>query len=279
MGELGQLRSLPSLRRPEQNPDRYIHWLRGETGRVELERLLDSPDQVPAPAIDTLCIRLETRAGRPDEVEGRSPERIPLEGILKNRLVVIEGAPGCGKTTFLRRIAWRLCRADKENDALRLPVEGFPMLVRIYRLDEHISATLEAREGGDPSTADDPRWIAHYLVHQGWGLDEGFFAEKLAQPGNVLLVDGLDEASSEARREEIVELLLKAVGQYDCHFVVTTRPGAHQRKATLRDFTRACSAACAPVYTDILIQKLGARMVAQLPRYESVYVFLKLRKQ
>ena len=43
MGELGQLRSLPSLRRPEQNPERYMHWLRGETGRVELERLLDSP--------------------------------------------------------------------------------------------------------------------------------------------------------------------------------------------------------------------------------------------
>jgi predicted NACHT family NTPase len=50
---------------------------------------------------------------------------------------VIEGAPGCGKTTFLRRIAWWLCRPDPENDtlplppALRRPNRGFPLLVRI----------------------------------------------------------------------------------------------------------------------------------------------------
>jgi TIR domain len=59
MKELGQLRSLPSLKvRAEQNPERYLNWLRGETGRVELDRLLDSPDQIPAPAIDSLYIHL-----------------------------------------------------------------------------------------------------------------------------------------------------------------------------------------------------------------------------
>ena len=61
----------------------------------------------------------------------------------------------------------------------------------------------------------------------------------MSQPGNVLLIDGLDEASSEKRREEIVAMLIRAVAQYDCNFVVSTRPGAHQRKATLRNFTRA----------------------------------------
>jgi formylglycine-generating enzyme required for sulfatase activity len=242
MHKLGLLRSLPSLivpLREEQDPEKYLAWLRGETGRVELERLLDSPDQLPPPAIDTLYISLDTRAGGAGRERMEPGVSTALENILHNRKVVIEGEPGSGKTTFLRRIAWALCRKDRTNEQLILPVNGFPLFVRMYRLDEHINATLAAREGGDPSTEDDPRWIAHYLAHQGWGLNEKFFHDKLCQPDSVLLMDGLDEASSEARRAELVELLLNAAGQYECRFVVSTRPGAHQRKATLRDFQRA----------------------------------------
>ena len=129
---------------------------------MELERLLDSPDQLPPPAIDTLYIHLKVRSLGPDrdKVERAADiasTEIALEDILQNRTVVVEGEPGSGKTTFLRRIAWALCRADKENEQLRIPVSGFPIFIRIYRLDEHITATLAARQGGDPANADDPR--------------------------------------------------------------------------------------------------------------------------
>ena len=103
------------------------------------------------------------------------------------------------------------------------PVRGFPLWVRISQLDQHITNTLADRQPGDPATAVDGRWIAHFLASQGWGLDEAFFREKLETKDTILLLDGLDEAANERRRAEIVETIKRAA-QYACHIVVTTRP-------------------------------------------------------
>jgi formylglycine-generating enzyme required for sulfatase activity/predicted MPP superfamily phosphohydrolase len=228
---------IEKLGRNRANPARYIAWLQDKTRSIELNQLHVAPQEVPPPAIDTLFIKLTTAAPAKEGIAQGRPEPIPLEEALRgSRRLVIEGKPGCGKTTFVRWIAWMLCRPAGAPDYLRW-LAGFPIWVRISELDQHIASTLERPQPGDPPTAVDPRWIAHFLAsHQGWDLDEAFFADTLGAGDTVLLLDGLDEAGNQQRRVDMVKLIREAAEQYGCRIVVTTRPGVHEGRATLEGF-------------------------------------------
>ncbi len=168
-------RSQPVARRDYDTAD-YFRALRIETRLIELHELKLERDETPEPAMDALYIPLmsTTRAeqqcgakkqrGKAIQSLGQ-PEAINLEKALEDRRLIIEGDPGSGKTTFLRRIAWALCREDKE-ERLELPFKAFPMFVRIRDLDEHIHKTLEPSRGkpGDPVLPHDHAWIAHFLA-------------------------------------------------------------------------------------------------------------------
>jgi formylglycine-generating enzyme required for sulfatase activity len=228
------------LARGALSPERYLAWLRGKTQFIDLHQLKVGPGETPPPAIDALYIHLKT-ALRPlaaeDPAPRATPERaqpMPLEEALRSRRLVIEGKPGGGKTTFVRWIAWMLCRPT--GPPSDFPLQGLPLLVRISELDQYIAKTLDARAPGDPAHDADARWIAHFLASQGWGLDEAFFREKLEAENTVLLLDGLDEAASQTRREKIVQMFQTAAAQCGCHIVVTTRPGAHEGRTTLAGF-------------------------------------------
>ena len=219
------------------NPAKYIAWLQDKTRSIELNQLHVAPQEVPPPAIDTLFIKLTTAGAAKDGGAPGRGEPVPLEEALRNnRRLVIEGKPGCGKTTFVRWIAWMLCRPG--GPPANLPwLAGFPVWVRINELDRHIASTLERPQPGDPATAADARWIAHFLAsHRGWDLDEAFFAGQFRVPDTVLLLDGLDEAANQQRRVEMVKLIREAAGDYGCRIVVTTRPGGHEGRATLEAF-------------------------------------------
>ncbi|MFN0165389.1 MAG: NACHT domain-containing protein [Bryobacteraceae bacterium] len=148
---------------------------------------------------------------------------------------MIEGDAGSGKTTFLRRIAWALCRKTRDP---QLDLHGFAILIRVRQLDEHISQTLRRPKAGDPTLADEARWVAHFLASRGWGLDESFWNDKLNDPQSVLLVDGLDEAVNRQCREEIADLFTNAAARWECHMVVTTRPGAYEGRVTLTGWSK-----------------------------------------
>jgi formylglycine-generating enzyme required for sulfatase activity len=229
---------IEKLRPSQANAARYIAWLQDKTRSIELSQLHVAPQETPPPAIDTLFIRLTTAgAAKGDGALGR-PEPIPLQDALRNnRKLVIEGKPGCGKTTFVRWLAWMLCRPGDPPDNL-LWLKGFPIWVRISELDQYIANTPKG--GAAPATEVDARWIAHFLAsHQGWDLDEAFFADKLNQADTVLLLDGLDEAGNQQRRVNMVHMIREAAGQYGCRMVVTTRPGAHEGWTTLQGFEPA----------------------------------------
>jgi predicted NACHT family NTPase len=161
-------------------------------------------------------------------------EPVLLERELENRRLIIEGEAGSGKTTFVRRIAWALCREGEEKE-LRLPFQGFPLFIRIRELDAHITATLDRHQTG-PTLPTDRMWITHYLASRGWGLDEEFFEEKLRGPENVLLLDGLDEAANATRRADIVRLIADAATANGCRCVVTTRPTEVEKDTALPGF-------------------------------------------
>ena len=118
---------------------RYLAWLRGETEWVELGRLLDSPDQLPAPAIDSLYIDLEARnasigeATKPGTAKMERPDRIALEDILRNRTVVVEGDPGSGKTTFLRMLCGLLKPDGGEGSCL-----GYDFRTQSAEIKKHV---------------------------------------------------------------------------------------------------------------------------------------------
>lgn len=223
--------------RDARSPAKYLRWLQDQTQFIDLHQLKVGPGEVPPPAIDALYIRLKTslHAVKGEAMERAEPE--PLEEALRSQKLVIEGKPGGGKTTFVRWIAWLLSRPA--GPPASFPLRGFPLLVRISQLDQHIAKTLEARAPGDPARETDARWIAHFLASQGWDLDEAFFREKLEAEDTVLLLDGLDEAASQTRREKIVQMIHLTGAQCGCHIVVTTRPGAHEGRATLAGFEEA----------------------------------------
>ena len=209
----------------------YWEELRENTRRIELRKFNVVEVQKEA-AIDTLYIPLKTEL-RPKEGEGK-PEPIELQEALKPRTVVLEGKAGSGKTTFLRRIAWALCREDRENEKLTIPFSGRPIWIRISDLESHISKFLERNESGTPVLKNAPRWILHFLADT--HMTEKFWDGVLRDYTTVLMLDGLDEGGDEERRKEMVSLFVKATSIYPCRFIVTTRP-VYEKKAALEGFS------------------------------------------
>lgn len=212
---------------PQSDPkaaEAYLDALRESTQWIDLRGLKVGSNRATRVEIEKIYVGIKTSGGE---------RSIPLEKALHHRLLVIQGDPGSGKTTFLRRIARELCR--KEGPSMDLPVRGFPIFLRTSEIDRHIA--LADGERGAPSQPDSPQWIAHFLATGGWGLSTAFVEQKLATPGTVVLLDGLDEAASGARRRILARLLEKATARYkDCRFVVTTRPQAYQGEAVLAGF-------------------------------------------
>jgi formylglycine-generating enzyme required for sulfatase activity len=219
-----------------QDASRYLDILRGETRWIELRDIgADPSDHDAEPAIDALYHPLMTLSAatreKPDS-QGASDARkpLPLEDALKDKRLLIEGGPGSGKTTFLRRIAWALCRNDSKNETLHLPFTGFPLWIRIRDLDEHMTAVRTGTSPA-PTTSADPDWLVDFLVSGRAKLSRTFVESKLAEPNNILLIDGLDEAGNTDRRRHILDMIAAAAAAARCRFVVTTRPGGASGKS------------------------------------------------
>jgi len=231
-----------------RSPAKYLRWLQDETAWIDIRGLQVGTGKAYRFPIDDLYIPLTTAGAGEARGPGKeAPESVPLEQALSHRKLVIEGDPGSGKTTFLRRIGYELCRdagtckSPAAGKAMALPYRGFPIFIRIAELEEHIENCRHRQDVGVPTTGESPSWLVHFLGRRSaelrWDLDGDFFERKLGGKTTVVLLDGLDEAPSRIRRERMARLFESATSTYQrCRFVVTTRPQAYTGQSTLAGF-------------------------------------------
>jgi hypothetical protein len=223
-------------------------------------------------------------ASEPDPSLYGLQRNVQLSSLLGQRLLLIVGDPGMGKTTFLRRIVAELCEAflgtavavDEAADGeIQQIVEiadqpepaapwwdtdqpPLPVLIRFAELHEHIQGARGLV--GAPTVAGRAAWLPHFLA-AAWseacsGADEAFFRNVLQQGQAIVLLDGLDEAASDADRQRLVALLEHAVTTYDrCPFVVTSRPAAVQGRTLPAGFRTADIAPLEPEAVQVFLRR------------------------
>jgi len=99
------------------DPTRYVKALREETSHFDVQGLKFGDNRAYRFPMDEFYIPLTTSsgAGRP----------IPLEEALKaHRKLLVVGDPGSGKSTFLRRVTFRLCHEHAAGGPLPVRIEA-----------------------------------------------------------------------------------------------------------------------------------------------------------
>lgn len=225
------------------DPSRALKYLYEQSRFIDIRGLQVGSGKAYQFPIEDLFIPLHAKA--PSGQSAHAERYVELNYALRYRKVVIIGDPGSGKTTFLRRICHFMTGArlkitpSAPDDSLGLPREApFPLLVRMSELG---SFMMRERDDELPVTADSPEWLVGFLarvsIEHGWGLDKKFFRGILKSGEAMLLLDGFDEAATEAVRKRISRLLENTSSTYaDCRFVVTSRPTAYQGEAILAGF-------------------------------------------
>ncbi len=161
----------PPLAAKTYDPEPYRQYLRKETGFIDLGAINVGKDLVFIP-IDKLYVPTTMHAGT-------------LENALNaNRVAVIQGEAGSGKSTFLKRVAYALVRQDKEQH-VHLDFGGLPLWLRITELETFLA---NSPKEAIPAQKDDfrviPLCLADLAAAQKLGLDAGFFERELDNPGS-----------------------------------------------------------------------------------------------
>ena len=138
----------------------------------------------------------------------KAKQPIMMENVMKDndtRLVVVEGAPGIGKST----LAWELCRQWPTLESLKC----FSLVV-LLRLQE---------EGVQTATA-----ISDLLYHRNTELCRcvGEEVERREGEGVLLVFDGFDEFPAELRRKSLVAEVISGSYLPKATVLVTSRPSA-----------------------------------------------------
>jgi len=203
------------------DPTRYVKALLEETSHFDVQGLKFGDNRAYRFPIDEFYIALTTWPGADAAGggEGRAGP-IPLEKALAaHRKLLVVGDPGSGKSTFLKRVAFQLCRGWAEGAPLPLRIEA--AVLSTYIAQQHTKT--------GPADASSPEWIPLFLGAQcsekNRGLTADYFRAKLTAGGCHVLIDGLDETPDEPSRERLAELIREAAAAFDgCRFVVTSRP-------------------------------------------------------
>ncbi|MCP4663251.1 MAG: NACHT domain-containing protein, partial [bacterium] len=152
--------------------------------------------------------------------ESASTDEAPqpiAEVLRRERLAVVLGAPGSGKSTLMRCLSMALCRPEATVELLDpgLAPETVPIL---FELKEFASALLEKPN----------RQLDRFLMER--RREELPGIEELLSGGRALvLLDGLDEVFDEAHRRWVSDEVWRLATRFpQARFVLTSRPHGYQ---------------------------------------------------
>ncbi|NKQ37578.1 MAG: SUMF1/EgtB/PvdO family nonheme iron enzyme [Chloroflexi bacterium] len=227
----------------------YASWVMKTYGRIPLRGLSEDEDRLIEPDLPDVYVSLAAQeeargAHRPETAEERQP--VDMSSLLaQGQKLVITGAPGSGKTTFLRHIAYLLARAIHTGNetAVRqqLNLRG-PIPLPIYlSLGDYYRDKQENKSGVRQSgTLLD--FISHTLIqqHSVYNLPDDFFVQILSRENTVcLLLDSLDEIPDENGRYQVTTNVLRLANNDIGHVLVASRDHAYVGRIMLPgDFHR-----------------------------------------
>ncbi len=166
----------------------------------------------------------------------RSPE--PILDVISapaNRLLVLVGEPGSGKSTLMRYLLLGVLEPPRDNEAgLPLPwtlafEDAFPLLIELRDF-----AATSLREGDVDCFLDYIRYMGRT---DNWAIDDHWLDGRLSTGRSLVLFDGLDEVFDRGARERVIHAIAGFAQRYDrAQIIVTSRPlSYHDRRSILRE--------------------------------------------
>jgi formylglycine-generating enzyme required for sulfatase activity len=267
------LRNKPSnlpINYPERNlpfkdlEQTYYRVLTRECERLELDKVagfdtgitkVTLPDIYTDQYVQPASKGRDKKAGESDLLGDRiggSAEPIALLNAAaqpENRQVVVLGPVGCGKSSFINVLGWKIAQSQLGEDSQDLP-EVFkrrPLARILLRNVARAFKQKALQEAGNKTILNGAEALwqdVRRQLQRSLGETEAdalypAFKSKLINKG-IFLFDGLDEVPEEAGwRSDILDSVEQLLGQLDdrAHVIVTSRPYAYanpeQRIATL----------------------------------------------
>ena len=157
----------------------------------------------------------------PEKLAGLAVNQILTASDAPNRLMIL-GGPGSGKTTLLEALALAFVQPGNFSWA-----KNFPKLLPIFYRVRDLDKDLQGKSGAIWDCIENQ--CCHGMQE---ALPAGFFQRQMRAPGLAILFDGLDEAGSLARRNEIVNLIAAFAAQLPahCRLIVTSRPHDYRNR-------------------------------------------------
>ena len=216
----------------------YASWVMKTYGRIPLRGLSEEEDRLIEPDLRDIYVSLAAqKEERGEHWREEEAERdvIDMSRLLaQGKNLVITGAPGSGKTTFLRHIAYLLARAlaagDETAARQQLNLRG-PLPLPIYLSLGDYYRYKQENKGGTLI-----QFISHSLIqqHSVYNLPDDFFAQILARQNAVcLLLDSLDEIPDETGRFQVTNDVLRLANNDVGRVLVASRDHAYVGRVML----------------------------------------------
>ncbi len=167
----------------------------------------------------------------PDEKERQT--WLTIDAVLpRHPVFLLQGKPGCGKTTLLRYLALTFARGRAPLD---LAWSGPPLLPILIPLRNFARFWQDNR-----ATYTNPlpqvlrHFIEDYFKEYDLGLPPDFFHQRLKQGNCLLLLDGLDEVADRDQRAAVAQVLNRFIVEYGKkgnRFALASRPRGYEEVA------------------------------------------------